>query len=64
MPPTAIAVPPPTGSVTRVMLSPDADRDGRDGAEILVGLDVWVFYIVLKELTSYANISGRTRGLD
>jgi hypothetical protein len=30
VPPTAIAVPPP--SVTRVTLSPDVDRDGRDGA--------------------------------
>lgn len=33
VPPTAMVVPPPTGSVTRVMLMPDADRVGRAVAE-------------------------------
>lgn len=32
VPPTAMAVPPPTGSVTRVTLNPDVERVGRDGA--------------------------------
>lgn len=33
VPPTAMAVPPPTGSVTRVTLNPDVEREGRDGAK-------------------------------
>lgn len=32
VPPTAIAVPPPIGSVMRVMLIPDVDREGREVA--------------------------------
>lgn len=34
VPPTAMAVPPPTGSVTRVTLNPDVERVGRDGAPV------------------------------
>lgn len=32
VPPTAMAVPPPMGSVMRVMLMPDAERVGREVA--------------------------------